>query len=324
MDQQQMEDLKKFVKHPIYEITKRKEICNIWEALYFFFGYIAYVLMFIPIVYYAIYLPDYDTENETYKRLFARDTHYTTVFSSGKFFLWMTLMASGFAFVNLVNLMNQRRNPFRGRDGTYKDFCILMTVGAGLYFVAPIIALRSRHDMQRDLHFTVRWPDNLAAENRYPGCKGNAVCVDPYPVLPPLPSLVRFLIREFAFAYHKLGLPVGANCCYLYSDFEVGFHNICFVAAFCLGMNYTHLDFPPFSQFGFTGERLKSFTWLGWALLGIFISLVTLNFYYLYHVHRFSESHMRYVYLTIGLLTYAVLRTYALRNTHYVHIHHWT
>lgn len=75
-----------------------------------------------------------------------------------------------------------------------------------------------------------------------------------------------------------------------------------FVAAFCLGMNYTHLDFPPFSQWGFTKERVKEFNWVGWMLTVIFIVMLGGNLYYIYHAHQFSLSHMLYIYLTIFLL----------------------
>ena len=87
----------------------------------------------------------------------------------------MTMVTSGFAFVNFFNLLNQRRNVFKGRDGTYSDIKILIVASVFLYFTSPIIALRSRHDMQRDFQFNVRWPSNLPVENQYPECKGNLV-----------------------------------------------------------------------------------------------------------------------------------------------------
>ena len=122
----------------------------------------------------------------------------------------------------------------------------------------------------------------------------------------------------------KIGFPVSANCCYLYSNFEVIFHNLCFVIAYVIGLNYTHLDHPPLNNFGFTTELIRKFTWVLWSVLAVLLGGIILNFYYLYHVQYISGSHIHYVYLSIALLVFSVLRTYALRKTHCVHVHHWT
>mmetsp|Transcript_22559 Transcript_22559/g.22389 ORF Transcript_22559/g.22389 Transcript_22559/m.22389 type:complete len:160 (-) Transcript_22559:242-721(-) len=157
-------------------------------------------------------MPEYDTESLEYRRFFARDNHFTTIIHTGKFLLWMIMVVTGFAFVNLVNLLNQRKNPFKGRDATYRDFSILILASIILYFFTPHISLRAPHDMQRDLNFSKIFRENLAEENKYPGCKGNIGCIEPFPVLPPMPSILRFLIREFAFAFSVVGFPVSSNC----------------------------------------------------------------------------------------------------------------
>jgi hypothetical protein len=149
---------------------------------------------------------------EYYRKLYGRDTHYTTMFSPGKYILWMLLMVSGFGFVNLFNLLFQRRNLFKGRDGTYRDFWILVSSSSFLYFTGPIIAIRGRHDMQRDFKFSNRWENDLPLKNHYPDCKGNKTCIDPFPILPPMPYLIHFLIREFSLLSYKLGVPVSSNC----------------------------------------------------------------------------------------------------------------
>ena len=254
-------------------------------------------------------MPEYDTENTKLRKFFGRDTHFTTIFHTGKFVLWMIIVISGFVFVNLVNLMNQRRNPFKGRDGSYRDFIILVISSIFIYFITPLIALRARHDMQRDFKFGSPWKNDLPEENQYPGCKGNLNCIEPYPVLPALPSFLRFIIREISFAFYTIGFPFSSNCCYVYTDYEIVAHNMIFIASFCLGMNYTHLDFPPFSQFGFTKHQVKNFNWVGWLLTIIFTLFILGNAYYVYYAHQFSLSHERYVYLTVILLGYGIIRT---------------
>lgn len=309
---------------PVYEITKRKQICTIHEAAFFVVGSLIYIAMFIPICYYTMFMPEYDTENVDYRLFFKRDTHFTTIIHTGKFTLWMIMCISGFAFVNLVNLMNQRRNPFRGRDGTYGDFKTLVIAAAAVYLFTPHIVIRAPHDMQRDLKFSFYWEENLPVENRYPGCKGNLACVEPYPILPEMPGFLRFLIREVAFAFKVFGFPVSPNCCYLYTTYEVVFHNMLFVIFFTIGMNYTHVDFPPFSQFGFTKENIRNFTWVGWAMSAVFFSGLFLNMYYVYHTYTMSNSEPKYWVLTAIVVVFAVIRTILFRNTHYIHFHHWT
>ena len=291
MEHSQPKDINKSHKKPMYGIKKRKDICSWGEAWFFIIGSIFYIGLLSYVAFLVTKIPDYDTKSPIYKKIFSRDNHYTTVFSFGKFVLWMTLVISGFAFVNQVNLMNQRRSLFRGRDGTYRDFIILVLLSVILYFFAPIIALRSRHDMQRDLQFSGLFKNELPIENHYPGCKGHTACAEPFPILPPLPEYLRFLIREFSLFFYQLDFPIAPNWCYLYTDYEIVFHNSCFIIAFWLGMNYTHLDFPPFSQFGFTVERIKNYTWLGWIMMITFTSGVLFNMYYIYYVHFWTNFH---------------------------------
>ena len=108
-------NIDKHKKKPVYHIQKRKEICSCSEATLFIIGSIVYVALLTFVAYLVTKIPDYDTKSDLFKKAFSRDSHYTTVFSIGKFILWMTLVISGFAFVNQVNLMNQRRSLFRGK-----------------------------------------------------------------------------------------------------------------------------------------------------------------------------------------------------------------
>ena len=152
---------------------KRKPICTNQEIMYFVGGSILYVIIFIPIVYLTTLLPDYDTGSELYRDIFSRDNYYTTVFSTGKFALWMILMITGFAFVNIFNLQNERKSPFKSRNGTFKDIKILVLAGVILYFTAPIIALRSRHDMQRNINLDGEETSYSVEFSNNSSCKGS-------------------------------------------------------------------------------------------------------------------------------------------------------
>lgn len=152
---------------------KRKPICTNQELMYFIFGSILYVAIFVPIIYLTTLMPDYDTGSELYRDIFARDNYYTTVFSTGKFTLWMIMMITGFAFVNIFNLQNERKSPFMSRNRSFKDIKILVLAGVVLYFTAPIIALRSRNDMQRNANLDGEDPSSIVEFNNSPVCKGN-------------------------------------------------------------------------------------------------------------------------------------------------------
>jgi hypothetical protein len=48
----------------------------------------------------------------------------------------------GFTFINVVNLRNERHNPFKGNDGTYSDFKKAILISLVLFFASSIVMLR--------------------------------------------------------------------------------------------------------------------------------------------------------------------------------------
>ena len=58
------------------------------------------------------------------------------------------MLPVGFTFVNLVNLRNERKNPFLDCHLSYKSFLLTVTVIAPLFFfVSAIVTLRGQHDL---------------------------------------------------------------------------------------------------------------------------------------------------------------------------------
>lgn len=53
----------------------------------------------------------------------------------------------GFTFVEVVNLQNERKNPFKGKDGTYKDITLTAVFSLVFFFICGIVVLRSKHDL---------------------------------------------------------------------------------------------------------------------------------------------------------------------------------
>jgi hypothetical protein len=57
------------------------------------------------------------------------------------------MYAVGFAFVEVVNLTNERGNPFIGKDGTYKDIKWAVMIAALMYAFAGVVTLRGKEDL---------------------------------------------------------------------------------------------------------------------------------------------------------------------------------
>jgi hypothetical protein len=71
----------------------------------------------------------------------------TTYFSVGEALFFVIMYAIGFTFVSVVNLQNQRANPFIGKDGTYKDIKWTVVIAAMMYVLAGTVTLRSKEDL---------------------------------------------------------------------------------------------------------------------------------------------------------------------------------
>ena len=66
----------------------------------------------------------------------------TMYLSVGNLVFFIFIYAVGFAFVEVVNLQNERGNPFIGRDGTYKDIKWNIAIAFIMYMFAGMVTLR--------------------------------------------------------------------------------------------------------------------------------------------------------------------------------------
>lgn len=71
----------------------------------------------------------------------------TTYVSLGSAFFFVCMYVIGFTFVSVVNLQNQRANPFIGKDGTYKDIKWAVIIACMMYCLAGIVTLREKEDL---------------------------------------------------------------------------------------------------------------------------------------------------------------------------------
>ena len=116
--------------------------------IYYIGGYVIYVILMIPVLQALLLLPSVDmgSFSEYFNYIYDRPNFATHYFSFSKVGIWFVSLIVGFTFVVVVNLNYERSNPFRSRDGSYKDIKTLMVWGAVLYFIAPIIYIRSEYD----------------------------------------------------------------------------------------------------------------------------------------------------------------------------------
>ena len=72
---------------------------------------------------------------------------YTSYIGVGDLLFFMTMWAYGYAFVEIVNLMNERKNPFISRYGNYKDFKRTFAFALLFFFLCGVVILRDKKDL---------------------------------------------------------------------------------------------------------------------------------------------------------------------------------
>ena len=73
---------------------------------------------------------------------------YSEYLPVGQLIYYWIMLPVGFTFVNLVNLRNERKNPFLDHHLSYKSFVLTVTVVApAFFFISAIITLRGQHDL---------------------------------------------------------------------------------------------------------------------------------------------------------------------------------
>ncbi|CAI2372603.1 unnamed protein product [Moneuplotes crassus] len=220
--------------------SKRKE-----SNAYFYWGYLIFILMFIPITVATTLIGDvplpkqengtYGTISSTYISVYERRNYYSESFGLGKFIQWNLMCLTGFVFVTIVNLRNRERaNPFLGRFGTYKDFIGLTILAPLLYFTAPIIFMRSHSSMQRGCS-----SEGISGESNTQnfGVEGNSFHNAG------LIYFIQAICEGIAGGIYNFGsIMTDHYTCYEFTFSEVFGYNYMIVCSFFLGCNMTHMN----------------------------------------------------------------------------------
>ena len=268
----------------IAQPNRHNEDKSVW---YFIIGYFCYVIALLPFAYLITFVQEYDTGSTAYLKIYERDTYYTTYFSFGKLFYWMVLAVIGFSFVVVVNLGNVRRTPFTSSDGSFKDIKTLIPVAFSLFVISSIMFLRDKYDMQRDCSqvdpsFVTNAIDNGIIQSRLGGQLNlnsrsqnySGAEMDSF-------GIVWSAISEILFS-----ISDAETKCHIYSRMEMFKYNYFYLIVYFIGLNFTHLDNPPFNQITLEWDIMKNWPWYLWLIFLGIIGFIMFNVGYLFTLYK--------------------------------------
>lgn len=292
---------------------------------YYVWGYIIYVVALLPLAYAVTYIDDYNTHNTHYETFYERNTFYTTYFSCGKFIYWMLLAAIGFTFVNVVNLGYERKNPWKSRDGSYKDIKKLIPIAFALFFASALVFLRGEHDMQRNCQPS--FSSEFMRDAFEKGIIQNAY--DPYEHFAATEKTFLETLNQELYQIYLDFRPIfffdeiKVSDCKVYTHHEMFIYNYYYLIIFFIGLNFTHLDNPPFNEFTLEWDIMKNWPWYLWALFVLLCSFLILNVVYLLRLYYASGVLPQYILFIIGIGLFFVIGNRIYDKTRKLHIHHY-
>lgn len=283
---------------------------------YYLKGYFIYIVAFIPITFLMTVIEEVNTSSSIFSMIYERKTYYTTHFSIGKLLFWMALCVAGFSFVQAVNLKLERGSHFKSRGNTYNDIKKLLIIMPILYFVAPIVFLRDRYDMTRGC--TIKETDIS-----YVSSDSNSSSNQKVSDILNIDVTNAQNHQAHTISWNLFGIKEADNC-HIYSKGEVFTYNYMFVIFYFIGLNWTHLDRPPFKGISLNPNSVKKWTLTQWCIVISAFVFVTINLGYL--LSLFANSGMLTYILTMlsGFLAIFAIISFIKRKTHNFHLHHWT
>ena len=250
---------------------------------YYVVGYFAYVMALIPFAYLVTFIDEIDTGSTYFAKLYERDTFYTTHFSFGKLFYWIVLNVVGFSFVVVVNLGNYRKDPFTSNDGSHKDIKILFPVSFFLFFMSSMVFLRDKYDMERNCPTISQEFLGNAYEKGI--IQNSSFQLNSYEIVQSPSQVNETVLVVLLINIAQLFELNGQTECHIYDRMEVFKYNCFYLIVFFIGLNFTHLDNPPFNNITLEWDIMKNWPWYLWMIFAGIVSFIFINIGFLFKLY---------------------------------------
>ena len=128
---------------PVKQIREDLSYPNKGTVAYYVCGTCIFFLVSMVLNAACVQIPEYFTGSTRFENFFLRQTFNTEYLSLGNWVFYMAVHFVGYAFVNIVNLNCERKNPFYDQLMTTKS-CVKMFVFILplLFFWSAVICLR--------------------------------------------------------------------------------------------------------------------------------------------------------------------------------------
>jgi hypothetical protein len=301
-----------------------------WNTIaYFVLGTIGFYLLSGPITYlFAMDIwPNTDTASADFQSLYYRYYVNTTYISFGVFLFFIVMYVVGFAFVNVVNLQNYRKDPFISRDGTYKDIKQQLWMAALMFAFAGMVTLRQKYDLSEYCKPPTPVNSTLSVLNHFP---------KPYTVESGFPYMNHTALQLSETPIHHLFASIDKMDylsthvkynpdCHAYSTLDVFKYNyFIWVLAFFIGLQFTHLDNGILSQLTLDWNIMKNWPLILWVIfLGLILLFATIVSYifFLYYTIGYLTAYLTLLSTFFGAFSFL---TYWYNMFGYtLHVHHW-
>ena len=295
-------------------------------------GTIFFLFFAASATYCARYFPDIDTQSDTFKAIYYRQSVNTTWFPLSQFISFMCLNILGWAFINVINCRPQRMDPFTSGNEDYRSFYKFLIFSPIFFMMSGIVIFKSRHDLDGwckegfMTHHSERVIQLEDGSNETNMMQNMQSYMNEDGEIDMHLLFMHTLGDSKYFSDFQESLSNRNGECHTYTDTEIFRYNYFYWCAgfFLLGLQYTHEDFGPFTRFTLVWSVMKTWGWFLWLYFCCWLVLIGYSFYTAFK--GYSESGVKgwYIIWIVVVVGYMYWNTKRLAPEDYhVHIHHY-
>lgn len=264
---------------------------------------------------------DYDTKEPIFETIYYRITVNTTWFSLSQLLVFIAMNAIGFMFVNRVNM--ERHDPFASgnRRNHHHAFKLACTLFAPILFImSGIVTKRQAHDLS-GYCASEQINENIAVSTTLSMLQTTKMMA---------PHQLDDSISDSTLRlFHSIGELnlVGENSvpsCKVYTNMEIfKFNYFVWTLGLFAGLQWTHIDVGPMKNLTLEWDIMKTWgkgMWILFLSILLFILGVVYVTFHVYYVIGYLKWYILYLIWGIGFIA---LKTYLVRDTKKLHIHHY-